>query len=142
MSKVPVTCEIRGRRFFVCQYTGALITTRFFVPTGNTKLSKGKEGCYATLPVALRAVFEEEGNQATDRFKEAKDKMEQFFNQPNIPMQQDLATDFIPLQGESLTSYLSAMEMGLAWLDVQKGVHIDSVKFQGDKSKRHKSDAE
>ena len=112
------------------------------MPTGNTKFSKGKEGCYATLPVALRAVFEEEGNQATDRFKEAKDKMEQFFNQPNIPMQQDLATDFIPLQGESLTSYLSAMEMGLAWLDVQKGVHIDSVKFQGDKSKRHKSDAE
>lgn len=115
--------EVRGRRFYVCQYTGALVTQRFFVPTG--RLRRGKDGCFATLPILLRALFEDEGNQATPRYARTKTLLEDYYNQPNIPMQPALDVQRVPLSAQQLADYLVELDKGQAWLHVKKGQKID-----------------
>lgn len=108
---------------------------RYFIPTGKAKTLRGKEGCFATLPIALRYVYEMEGKVATPRFQAIKETIEQFYNQPDIPVQPELGMERVPLSGAAFNDYLNQIEMGPAWLLVGKGIPIEAVKFPGDKAK-------
>lgn len=106
--------SVRGKSFFVCDYTGAPIEKRFFIPVG--KYLKGKEGCYATLPILLRAVFEKQGNQRNHLFEKIKSDCESFYNQPNIPMAPALEPERLPLSIDQLSDYLLEIDMGAGWM--------------------------
>lgn len=116
---------IKGTPHFVCQYTGALIDTRFFVPVGKYLR---KERCFATLPVCLRAIFEEEGEKMSEKWLEIKAELEAYFHQPDIPMQQKLDPKKRPLSEEELLEYLEGIDCGAAWLLVPGGQDCKAAK--------------
>ena len=72
---------VRGKEYFVCSYTGALLTQHFFIPHGKNLTQR--EGCFATLPVLLRAVLDEENGEYTEKFQRIKHDCEVFFTQPD-----------------------------------------------------------
>lgn len=109
---------VKGTPYFVCQYTGALIQTRFFVPVG--KYAR-KERAFATLPVCLRSIFEEEGEKTTEKYTKIKAELEAYFHQPDIPMQQKLPLAKRPLSEDELIEYLEGIDCGAAWLLVPGG---------------------
>lgn len=108
---------IRDKHFFLCQYTGAPLKKRYFIPAGRGL--KKKEGAYATLPIALRHVYEQEGG-ATERFSQIKTRLEKYFDQPDIPLQPIISAEEVPLSESTLEDYLFQMDMGRAWMDVPK----------------------
>lgn len=124
--------NVRGRKFFLCEYTGAPCDVRFFIPTG--KQNRAKRGCYASLPVLLRHQLELQKNQWTPEMEELKQRLEDFYVQPNIPVQQPLDPNRVPLSRDELHDYLSEMDMGLAWLRVEGGQTLERP------SKRQKID--
>jgi hypothetical protein len=115
--------DVRGKRFYVCQYTGALINQRYFVPSG--RVNRGKEGCFATLPILLRALYEMEGEQITKRFADTKKLLESYFQQPDIPMQPALPVEKLPLSSAQLADYLVQLDQGQAWLRVPKAQSVE-----------------
>lgn len=122
--------SLRGKKYFVCEYTGGPCATRFFVPTG--KLLRGKQGCYATLPILLRHQAELLGGENTEAFRKLKQDLESFYNQPDIPLAPVLLPEAVPLSQEELRRYIEELEMGQAWLLVQKGQPISTVHFPSD----------
>jgi len=107
------TVTVRNKTYFVCQYTGALLTTHYSIPCGKN-LSQ-REGCYATLPVLLRAVLDEEEGKFTPRFEKIKHDCEAYYMQPDIPVQPPLPEEQCPLGIDALSDYLEQMELGLSW---------------------------
>lgn len=107
------TVKVRGQTYFVCEYTGALLTSYYPIPCGKNLAER--QGCYATLPVLLRAVLDEEGGQFTERFQRIKHDCEVFYMQPDIPVQPALPRDQCPLGVDALSDYLEQLELGLSW---------------------------
>jgi len=114
--------KVRDRQWFVCDYTGAFLQTRYFIPFG--KGLRKKQGCYGTLPILLRAVLEQEGKE---RMEEVKKVVENYYNQPDIPIQPALAKEELPLSPEQFDLYVRQIDMGQAWLLVPKGAPIESA---------------
>ena len=106
---------IKGVTYFVCQYTNAVIAARYFIPVGKYNR---KERSFATLPVLLRAVFEEEGEKETVKYLDVKKTVETYFNQPDIPIQTKLDPEKKPLSEDELFDYLEEIDCGAAWLEV------------------------
>lgn len=113
----PQVVGVRGRKFFVCDYTGALIEHRFYVPLG--KQGRIRSGAWVTLPVLLRDAFERAGSHITPEWDALKKKLEDHFGQPNIPMAPALPIDAVPLTPEQLRAYLGQIEQGEAWVRVE-----------------------
>ena len=105
--------EIRGKKFFVCEYTGALIQNRYFYEQEGQKV-----GTFVTLPVMLRFLHD---NVDIKEFARLKKQIEQQYFQPNIPIQPHLPVDKIPLDDMALFTYLESIEKGSAWLQVAGG---------------------
>jgi hypothetical protein len=114
--------KVRDRQWFVCDYTGAFLQTRYFIPFG--KGLRKKQGCYGTLPILLRAVLEQEGKE---KMEEVKVVIENYYNQPDIPIQPPLAKEELPLSHEQFDLYLRQLDMGQAWLLLPKGAPIESA---------------
>ncbi len=119
----PQIVTFRGENYFVCDYTGALIKQRFFIPDGIDQ--NGKVGCYCTLPVLLRAVYD----RGVDEFELAdlKDDLQKFYDQPDIPLQQALTTFPIGSQSD-LVTYLSGIDKGQSWVLVKGSQHVDEYR--------------
>lgn len=115
---------VRGKTYFVCDYTGAPVQQRFFIPYG--KDLKQKQGCYATLPILLRAVLEEENGEYTRRFEKIKHDCEVFFVQPDIPVQPPLPVEEVPLSTAEFVEYAEKMDLGLSWTLVPKSIPIET----------------
>jgi len=111
MKGCPQTVTFKGKRFFVCEYTGAFIQKRYFLPVGPHL--EEKQGCYVTLPVLLRAMVERKATP--QELDEARDVMRLKFEQPNVPVQPPLSLQG-PLNDEQLSKYLATQELGLNWL--------------------------
>lgn len=107
------TVTVRNKRYFVCEYTGALLTAYYAIPFGKNLTQK--TGCYATLPVLLRAVLDEEDGKFTERFQKVKHDCEVYYTQPDIPVQPALPDEQCPLGVDALSDYLEQMELGLSW---------------------------
>ena len=108
----PVIVSVRDKRYYVCEYTGAPTSHRFFIPSG--KSSRQKVGCFANLPIALRWLHEQEGG-FTEEFDRVKRAMDAFYGQPDIPLAPILSKARVPLSETELDEYMEEMEMGLAW---------------------------
>lgn len=124
----PQIVSVRDKSFFVCDYTGAPIMTRYFIPVGAKW--RGKEGCYGSLPILLRAIYEEEGCLLSERFQKIKRDVETYFMQPDIPLQETLSRDLVPLSESDFYRYVDKVEagMGVSWLLVPRGVTIEEAK--------------
>lgn len=114
---------VRGTPYFVCEYTGALVQQMYFVPFG--KDLKQKERCFATLPILLRAILDEEDGKYTDRFQKIKHDCEVFYVQPDIPVQPPLPTEKVPLTPDQFTEYAEQLELGLSWTLVEKAASAE-----------------
>ena len=97
----------RGTKYFVCEYTGAFITERYYLGKGRKKT-----GCYVTLPVMLRAILDNEGQAA---FIKAKALAEEQYDQPDIPLQTALGAEHAPMSTARLCVYLREIELGENW---------------------------
>jgi len=117
--------EVRGKRFFICDYTGAPIEKRYFVPSG--RFNRGKMYCCATLPILLRLLYEEEGGRETPTFYKFKTLLEEYFHQPDIPVQPPLPPEKVPLSKSELFDYLLELDQGEAWLHVDNAHEIASA---------------
>lgn len=107
----PQVVEYNGERWFVCDYTGQLVRGRYYVPEGGEK-----RGCFATLPILLRALVE--NGAEPEEFGEIKETLLDHFNQPDIPVQPALARK--PLGHNcDLATYLSELEQGQSWMLVE-----------------------
>ena len=109
----PQVVQYQGEPWFVCDYTGALIKERFYVPSGSD--NKEKVGSFATLPVALR--YLQETSETPSEFAQAKDNIEKHFDQPDIPVQP--ALERFPVDRTmTLAEYLNLLPqgMGSSWL--------------------------
>lgn len=128
----PQHFTVRGESFFVCDYTGAPILKRYFVPAG--KYLKRKEGCYATLPILLRHMYELWGKDDMKEFDRLKETLQEFYVQPDIPMQPTLAIEKVPLSKDELRDYMLELDMGLGWLLVPKSEQIEDFETHNLKS--------
>lgn len=138
MAEKPQILTLWNRTFFVCEYTGVFIDKRYFIPFGNK--NKKMRGCYATLPILLRALCDELEN-FPEAFEEEKKRILAFYEQPNVPVARKLDVSVIPLDSDEFDSYLDEIEMGPAWLKVRKGQTIqDYLLSQKSKRKRAKRD--
>lgn len=124
---------VRGKEYFVCSYTGALIAHHYFIPHGKN-LSQ-RTGCFATLPILLRSVLDEEQGEFTERFQKIKHDCEIFFTQPDIPVQPPLPADQCPVGSEAFVEYLEVLDLGLSWTLVPNSVAIPKKK----KTKKQKT---
>lgn len=122
MSQAQIV-RLRGLRFFVCEYTGALIGKRYFVPTG--KKLRGKEGCFASLPILLRA-YSEKGLSPT-AFGNLKKRVLDFYDQEDIPTAPVLNTAFLPMSDAALTEFHEAVAGQTAWMRVEGAQDVDEV---------------
>lgn len=105
--------RIRNKEFYICDYTGAPINTKYFIPC------KGEEvGCYASLPVLLRHQFELLGDGPS--FEEVKREVEDYWNQPDIPLAPVIEEERVPLTRIELDKEMVKLPMGLAWYFVEK----------------------
>jgi hypothetical protein len=138
MAEKPQIVTLRGKTFFVCEYTGVFIKKRFFIPFGNK--NKKKRGCYATLPILFRALHEELDN-FPEAFEVEKKRIMAFYEQPNVPVAPALEDTVIPLDSDEFKTYLEEIEMGSAWLKIRKGQTMeDYLSSQKSKHKRVKRD--
>lgn len=128
---MSVVRSIRGNDFFVCDYTGALISYRYYIPDGRQKI-----GSFCTLPVLLRSVFEEEGCKYTARFKKVKSDVEEHFFQPDVPLQPELKMEDFPVS--DLFRYLEQLDKGAAWTLVKGAQTIDEFNSLNNKKRRKK----
>jgi hypothetical protein len=119
--------SVRNKQYFVCDYTGAPVTTRYFIPKG--KNGKSKVGCYASLPILLRHQYELQGEQFNEEYEEIKKSVELFYNQPDIPMSKPLPLEVVPLSESELINYMNSIDtgMGTSWFLVPKGVAIEDA---------------
>ncbi len=123
MEGLPQTVFYQGSHWFVCDYTGALIKKRFFVPDG--KDNSGRVGCFATLPVLLRHYADSGIDQA--ELADLTADLLKFYDQEVIPIQPRL--DSFPITSQSdLVSYLSTVPQGQGWLLVEGGQAIEDYK--------------
>jgi hypothetical protein len=122
MSQAQVV-RLRGLRFFVCEYTGALIGKRYFVPTG--KKLRGKEGCFASLPILLRA-YSDKGLSTTD-FGSLKKRVLEFYDQEDIPVAPELDIAFLPMSDAALTEFHEDVPGQTAWMRVEGAQDVDEV---------------
>jgi len=113
----PQVVNVRGKRYFVCDYTGAALDECYFIPSG--KDNRAKTGSFATLPIMMRAVYEKEGG-TTEEFNAIKKRAEHYFNQPNIPLHPIIDAARVPLSRTELEDELAKTDMGLAWQKVAK----------------------
>jgi len=123
MEGLPQTTFYQGQNWFVCDYTGALIKDRFFVPDG--KDNSGKVGCFCTLPVLLRHYADSGVDQA--ELNDLTDDLCKFYDQESIPIQPRLGGFPITSQSD-LASYLSLVPQGQSWLLVNGSQSIDEYK--------------
>lgn len=129
----PQINEVRAKRYFICDYTGAPVEFRFFIPGKRKKI-----GCYATLPILLRHQFELAGNVETPAFLDIKKRVEAYFRQPDIPLQPELDKARVPLSESELAEYIKELPtgMGLSWLLVKKSIDINET---GPKKKKKRT---
>lgn len=130
----PQVVEVRGKVFFVCDYTGALIHKRYFIPCG--KDLKKKQGSYATLPILLRAVLDEEHGRYTDRFNKIKQDCEIFYTQPDIPILPAIDVEDLPLSDHDLVHKMGVLDMGGAWFYVDGAELCERPKKKVKRSKK------
>lgn len=118
MKKAKIV-KVRGKRFYLCEYTGAPIKNRYYSPA-----KKEKSGCFATLPIMLRYVHDHDGMNA---YLDLKQKAEAFYQQPNIPMAPPLDITEVPLSKKELKVYMDQLPMGQAWFDVPKSMKLPKL---------------
>lgn len=118
----PEVRTVRGKSFFLCNYTGAFLTRGYSFPVGK-KLTK-KEGIYVSLPVMLRHLHE---TCTPDDFEAKKRVLEVFYQQPDIPLAPVLDLERVPLSQLELDDYLMSIDMGHAWLQVPKALEIETL---------------
>ena len=116
----------RGKRWWVCEYTGCCIFNRFFVPESK---ENEKHGTFATLPILLRAVMDQEGGE-TKEFLRIKQLCQDYYQHPDIPVQPALSPDKLPLNLDELAEYLSELDKGFAWMLADHGEVVPPVKKQ------------
>ena len=122
----------------MCEYTGVLMSQRYYVPFGTK--NKKKRGCYATLPILFRALQDELG-EFPEAFEAEKTRILQFYHQPGAPIARELQETEIPLDSDEFISYLQDFEFGEAWLRVPFAQSIDEYLLsQKSKRKRAKRD--
>ena len=121
----PTIVTVRDKRWYVCDYTGAPCEKRYFIPAG--KLNRQRRGCFATLPIALRWVHDQEGSK-TEEYYRVKKLLEQFWSQPDIPLPPHLPRSAIPLSEGELEVYIDEFEMGKAWRLVPKALPLPEKK--------------
>jgi hypothetical protein len=124
MSATPQVIVVRGQRFFVCEYTGAPISTRFYLPntTKDGKIGKGKTHCAATLPILARILLEKQKGEFNDVFKAQLQTLLDHYKQPAIPIAPPMDTE----KYATFNEYVSAADP--AWLRVAGGQSIDEYK--------------
>lgn len=119
MSSTPQTVTIRGNNYFVCEYTGAPITARYFLPTG--KKFTGKAHCCATLPILARVLLDDaKGDLQNPKFQEQLGVLRTFYKQDAIPVAPAVPAEQAGI-GFDLTAYLnkpSGVDLGASWLFV------------------------
>lgn len=103
----PQVVENNGQRYFVCDYTGALVKGRYSIPEGDER-----HGTYATLPILLRAVVDNGADP--EEFMEVKEKVMAHYNQPDIPIQPKLPLRPLGINMD-LAGYLSQVDQGQSW---------------------------
>lgn len=125
----PRVKQVGNKWYFVCDYTGALIENRFFWPA---KKRPTKRGCFCSLPVLLRA------NVGNSNFDQIKSDCEDYFNQPDIPIQPELKEkENRELTEIELENYLDQLDMGLSWLNVYGAQNIDKFIKEGPPQECH-----
>jgi hypothetical protein len=125
---------VRNVEYFVCSYTGALIESYYFIPFGKNLAQQ--TGCYATLPILLRAVLDEEKGVFTERFQKIKHDCEVFYTQPDIPVQPPLPAEQCPLGTNALQEYLETLDLGMSWTLVSNGISVTDKKQKKQKTKK------
>lgn len=130
----PQIVEVRGKSYFVCEYTGALLEERYFIPHG--KDLKKKQGSYASLPILLRAVLDEEHGVYTDRFNKIKHDCEVFYTQPDIPVLPRIEVDDLPLSHGEVLNYMRNLDMGPAWMYVPGAEKVERPKKKQKRAKK------
>lgn len=126
---------VRGKHFFVCNYTGALIEQRFFIPDGPGLTQK--KGCFVTLPVMMRWLEEKEG-QNSKEFERLKHNAEVYFLQPDIIPQTTLPIERVPLGNAELLEYLHEIDLGGAWLRVDGAETVEQYFAPAPKKRKQK----
>ncbi|MCA9340711.1 MAG: hypothetical protein KDA17_07375 [Candidatus Saccharibacteria bacterium] len=107
-----------GKPRFVCQYTGALIRERYFIPS---RKRPQKRGCYVTLPVLLRAHLLEPD------YEEIKAICEEYYDQPDIPVAPELEICRRPITEQlKLSQYLDEIPMGCSWTLVRGSQNVET----------------
>jgi len=123
---------VRGKQYFVCDYTGAFLEKAFYLPKGNNK-----EGCFATLPILLRYYCDKFGGDMDSKeFIEVKQTVLEFFNQPDIPIAPVLKET--PLSQNQLDGYVNLLELGSSWYLVPQALYADSMKRPKKRKKEKK----
>lgn len=128
----PTIVTVRDKRWYVCDYTGAPCEKRYYIPAG--KLLRQRKGCFATLPIALRWVHDQEGSK-TEEYYKTKRLLEQFWGQPDIPLPPPLSRSDIPLSETELYDYIDKFEMGKSWMLVPKALPLPEKKRSKKKQK-------
>lgn len=121
----PTIVTVRDKRWYVCDYTGGPCEKRYFIPAGP-KL-RGKLGCFATLPIALRWLHNQEGGE-TEQYRKTKRILEDYWRQYDIPLAPHLPKASIPLSEGELEIYIDEFEMGKAWRLVPNALKIPEKK--------------
>lgn len=107
------TVDIRGTEHYVCYYTGAVVPSAFFLPDSGTLRRDSLP--FSCLPVLLRHLRE---TLEDDEYQGAKEALEEFYVQPDIPLAPPLAANRTPMTNDEFLDYLLNIEQGLAWLRV------------------------
>ncbi len=115
--KMSHVIEVRGNKYFVCEYTGVFMKQRYYIPVG-----KNRTRCFVTLPVMLRAIEEQFG---WDERVRVKALCEEYYHQPDIPMQPSVDIDRVPMSNDDAVRYLDEISGGQSWIFVAGAEHID-----------------
>ena len=114
----PLVVYKDGKPKFVCEYTGGLISERYFIPS---RRRPQKRGCYVTLPVLLRA------HRNDPNYEEIKAICEDYYDQLDIPMAPALPEASRPIADQrALSQYLDKLPMGCSWTLVRGSQNVET----------------
>lgn len=121
MGDHPQIVYFNREPYFVCEGTGALIKSRFFLPTGPH--NDEKKHAFSSLPVALRWLKDQD--VTAEEFDDQKRRMCEYFNQPDIPIQPENPVTPVGIE-DDLIHFLSRLTLGENWRLVSGAEHIDA----------------
>ena len=111
------TVVVANEHYFVCNATGVLIKSRFFIPSELN--NDDASGAFITLPVAVRYLYDMNVNKSD--IEDIKADMCKYFEQDEVP-----AHPITPVIPVDPVPHLDMMELGQSWKLVQNAQHIDT----------------